>query len=121
MKGLILSLFFVCFISCNNKEKGPDISGINVDIKTERFDRDFFSIDSNNVLPGLNSLNQHYPTLTNLFLQNILGLDSASTLPGVKRFLHLSEPIFDSANDVFSSTASLEKEFQQAFRHVKYY
>jgi hypothetical protein len=73
------------------------------------------------VLPGLNQLNQKYPVLTNLFLQNILGLDSASTLPGVKSFLHLSQPVYDSAKTVFRNTDWLKKDLQESFRYVKYY
>ena len=118
--GFIL-LLFVCFTACKNKKDTPDVSGINVDIKLQRFDRDFFSIDSNNVLPGLNQLHQQYPVLTNIFLQNILGLDSASTLPGVKRFLHLNEPIESKAAKTFQNTEWLKKDFQQAFQFVKYY
>ena len=83
----ILIISFV-FLSCKNKKGIPDVSNIKVDLEVKRFDRDFFKIDSNDVLPGLNEVNRKYPILTNIFLQSILGLDSGSTLPGVKRFIH---------------------------------
>src|SRR6185503_16801219 len=118
MKAAFFSLLIFLVIACNNKEDGPDISNINVDVKLERFESDFFSIDSNNVLPGLNQLNQKYPVLTNLFLQNILGLDSSVTLQGVRQFLHLSAPIYDSVKDVFKNTDWLQKDFQESFRYV---
>ena len=122
MKYFVLALLFtIVFSACNNKKKFPDVSGVSVTIKLNRFDRDFFSIDSNNVLPGLNRLNQKYPLLTGIFLQNILGLDSASTLPGVKRFLHLSQSINDTVNDVFKNTDDIKNDFQNAFQFVKYY
>lgn len=121
MKKIAILLLTVSFFACNNKDKTPDVSGIAVDVKLERFDREFFAIDSNNVLPGLNQLNEKYPVLTSIFLENVLGLDSASTIPGVRRFLHLSGSLFDTVNTVFKNTADLEKDFKKAFQYVKYY
>jgi hypothetical protein len=118
--GLFL-LVASCFFACRDKKDIPDVSGISVTVRPERFDRDFFSIDSNNVLPGLNELHKKYPVLTTIFLQNILGLDSSSTLAGVKRFLHLSEGLHDTVDKVFKNTSVLEKDLTNAFRFVKYY
>lgn len=120
-KTALILLLAASLFACKNKKGVPDVSAVNVNIKLERFDKDFFAIDSNNVLPGLNQLNQKYPVLTNIFLQNILGLDSASTLPGVKRFIHLSQSIDSAVNDVFKNTDQLKKDFQKAFQFVKYY
>jgi len=120
-KIVFLFLLIILVVSCRNKKGIPDISGIKIDVKLERFDKDFFSADSNNVLPGLNQLNEKYPLLTSIFLNNILGLDSASTLPGVKRFIHLSLPIYHSAADIFNNTDVLKKDFEKSFGFVKYY
>jgi hypothetical protein len=117
----IIFLIILIVTSCNNHKNIPDVSGIKVNFTMERFDRDFFSIDSNNVLPGLNRLYEKYPLMTSIFLQNILGLDSMATLPGVKRFLHVSRPVHDSINMVFKNTEWLEKDFKTAFQYVKYY
>jgi hypothetical protein len=119
--GLFL-LLLVFLASCkDDKKEIPDVSGINVDIPIERFDRDFLAIDSNNLVPSLNQLYTKYPVLTPIFLQNVLGLDSAYTEEGVKQFLRLSQPIVDQVNSVFNNTNELEKEFESAFRFVKYY
>lgn len=122
MKKITLVLFLaVSLFACKKKKGIPDVSGIKVDIKFERFDRDFFSIDSNNILPGLNELNKKYPVLTSVFLQNILGLDSTSTLSGVKHFISLSGNLFDTVNTVFKNTNDIEKDFKKGFQFVKYY
>jgi hypothetical protein len=120
-KTAFILLFIAALTGCNNKKNTPDVSHIRIDLALQRFDKDFFAIDSNNVHPGLNQLNVKYPVLTSIFLQSILGLDSASTLPGVKQFLHLSQPILDTVNDVFPNTDFLERDFREAFRFVKYY
>ncbi|HYM93255.1 MAG TPA: hypothetical protein VET23_03895 [Chitinophagaceae bacterium] len=114
-------LTILLFTACKNKKGIPDVSYVKVNSSLERFDRDFFSIDSNNVEPGLNRLHDKYPLLTSIFLQNVLGLDSAATLPGVKRFLNLNLPLYDSANNVFKNTDQVEKDFRKAFQFVKYY
>lgn len=115
--GLIFFLF-----SCNNdKNDIPDISGIKAEVSFYRFDRDIANLDSNNVAAGLTKLYQQNPQLTTIFLENILGLDSASTLDGVKRFLTLSQNLFDTINIVFKDTREMEKQFQEAFRYIKYY
>lgn len=122
MKKIVLALFlFVLLFACKNKEGIPDVSEIKVNVTLQRFDRDFFSIDSNDVLSGLTKLHRQYPQLTNIFLSNILGLDSISTLPGVKRFLHLNQSIDSVASVTFQSTDALKKDFQNAFQFVKYY
>jgi hypothetical protein len=120
-KNWLVLLLVIAIIGCNNNRTTPDVSNVKVNLALERFDKDFFAIDSNNVLPGLNNLNEKYPLLTNIFLQNVLGLDSASTLPGVKRFLHQNESISAAANDVFKNTDWLGKDFTKAFQFVKYY
>ena len=116
----IISLLFV-LVACNNDKNIPDVSGIKADITTKRFDQDFFSIDSNNIYPGLQRLNEKYPVLTPVFLQNILGLDSTNLLSGLKQYLNLNNSVYQSANDIFKKFDPYEKEFQQAFRFVKYY
>lgn len=122
MKKIIIPLAIVCFfLSCNNKRNIPDVSGIKVDISVKRFDKDFFSIDSNNVAPGLNQLQDKYPALTKIFLQNVLGLDSASTLIGTKHFMSANQSIYDSVKAVFGDNSLPEKDFKKAFQFVKYY
>ena len=54
-------------------------------------------------------------------IQNILGLDSNSVIPGVKQFLGLSGRLYDTINTVFKSTDGIQKDFRKAFQFVKYY
>lgn len=120
-KTIALSLLFLILFSCNSKKAGPDVSEVKIDIKLQRFDRDFFTIDSNNVVLGLTKVHTKYPVLTGIFLENILGLDSSNIVTGVKRFLSLSNNLYDTVNRVFNNTEKLEKELETGFRYVKYY
>lgn len=120
-KTVLVLLLAVSFFACKKRKGIPDVSHINVDLQLKRFDRDFFTIDSNDVMTGLQELNRKYPVLTTIFLQNILGLDSASTIPGVKKFLSLSNGLYDTVNTVFKNTGDIEKDFKKSFQFVKYY
>lgn len=117
---LFIGIFFT-LLSCNNEEKGPDVSDVSINLSVNRFDKEFFNIDSSNVLPGLNLLQAKYPLFTSIFLQNILGLDSANTLAGVKRFIHLSQSVRDTVNAVFKNFDDIEKDFKKAFQYTRYY
>ena len=122
MKKILIVLSLVLFLfSCKSDKKIPDVSDIKVDINLERFDRDFFAIDTNNVLAGLNNLNEKYPVATPIFLQFVLGVDSAAMIPGVKNFISLSGKLYDTVNTVFKNTDGLENDFKKAFQFVKYY
>ena len=118
---LLIALVITVFISCNDSDKGPDVSKVNVNIDLKRFDHDFFSIDTNNVLSSVNELKPKYPVLLPIFLQNILGLDSAHLDEGVRTFTRLTRPIQDSIDLVFRDTRDLQSDFKNAFQHVVYY
>jgi hypothetical protein len=124
-KILVFIISAIAIISCNNST-GPDVSGINVDLPIERFDRDFFSLDSNNLNKGLAELENKHQSMVPIFIENILGLgsfnaDNPILIPGIKQYLAMNRPIYDSAALVFKNTDPIRKELEKAFRHVKYY
>jgi hypothetical protein len=124
LKSISICLFVIVVFSCNNKPKGPDVSQIKADLKLERFEDDFFAIDSNNIMPGLNALQLKYPVFAPLFINNILGAGSDSNGVNtalIKSFLHLSDSIYLFARDKYKNFDGIKKELEQAFRYVKYY
>ncbi len=122
MRKIITCALLLALVSCKGKNDNiPDVSDISVDIKLERFERDFFSIDTNNIEPGLDQLFSKYPVLAPVFMQEILGLDSISVLPGVTRFIQLSQPVYKASNAVIGNGEQLRAQFEKAFRFVKYY
>jgi hypothetical protein len=126
-KTFVLFLFLSIFLfSCKDKTTAPDTSGIKVSLSTERFDKDFFSIDSNSMVSALPTLQTKYPTFLPIFVNYILGLgplkpDNSAAFEGSKSFLHLTQPLYDSAQKIYSNTDDLQKGFKEAFRYVKYY
>src|ERR1043166_3383333 len=78
---LVCLSFLLLLLACNNGSNTPDVSRIKVDLEVQRFENDFFSIDTNNVSPGLQSLYKKYPSFTPVFFGGVLGLpDSAAII-----------------------------------------
>ena len=95
-KSTVLCVYLaVIFISCKNKSTAPDVSGIKLSLFVERFDKDFFSTDSNAMISALPALQSKYPTFVPIFVNYILGLgpirpDNPAAFEGSKHFLHLT-------------------------------
>jgi hypothetical protein len=78
MKNILFFLILIFFIGCADR-KGPDVSKIKVDIPIERFDKSFFSIDTNNTAAGLKELMKEHPDFYSDFMQQILGVSGSDT------------------------------------------
>jgi hypothetical protein len=119
----ILGLLFI--YSCGQKS-GPDVSHINVELKTIRFEKEFFAIDTNNISNSLDRIYTRYPGFFSDFSQHILGLppinDSGmQVISSIKRFLHDYRPVYDSVEIKFPDFAEQEKEIINGLKHVKFY
>ncbi|MCW3118361.1 MAG: hypothetical protein JWM28_2443 [Chitinophagaceae bacterium] len=128
MKRIFLLVIWITiiFVSCKAKKGVPDVSGIKVDLPVQRFDKDFFAIDSNAMTTVLPLLQNKYPEFLPIFINNILGLgplrpDNAAAYEGAKHFLHLTKPIYDSVAAVFPTADGMQRDFEEAFRYVKKY
>jgi hypothetical protein len=116
---LFTGLFFLA--ACNNRSSGPDVSGIRVEMPVARFDQDIFSADTTAIEKTISSFRAKYPELFPLFSNNILGLNSTNEETGWRMFLRQNRFLFDSANSVYGNFNDLKREFENAFRYVKYY
>ena len=126
MKNLIPVLLIATLIGCNDQTNKPDVSTIEVILKVERFEQDFFTIDSNATKQGLSQLQQKYPTFLPLFINHVLGLgplvDSNSlAFEGSKRFLHLNQPVFKASQELYKNFSKTTEELTDGFRYVKHY
>jgi len=122
-------LFSACMallvFACNNKTTVPNVSDIKVDVKLEKFEKSFFSIDSNNVPAGLMNVRSRFPDFYPDFMQNILGVSGSDndtiTLSVTKKFLNSYSSFAAELEKKFSNTTSLDREITQCFQYVKYY
>jgi len=124
----IVPILLIIFVAnaCKNNKNIPDVSKIPITVSIERFDKAFFSLDTNNIVPGLFKLNQQFPYFTNDFITNILGAEPLSDTSKIafeasRQFLSSYWPAKDSIERKFEKMDWLEKELQQSFKLVKYY
>lgn len=125
MKRLIAPLLCMLLFACKDK-KGPDVSGIKVELKTLRFEKDFFALDTNNLADALGALAVKYPHFLPDYNEYILGLppvtDSSSRIAeAIKKFIVDYRPIYDSVMHRFPETGKIEQEIIKGLKHVKYY
>ncbi|BAV10115.1 hypothetical protein SAMN05421788_1011543 [Filimonas lacunae] len=107
----------------SHKRPVPDVSGITVPFTVERFDRDLFSIDTNHIPEGLDSLQRKYGSFLNDYLFNILGLaPQVDSVPAkLKLYLHDYAPIYDSVQRHFPDMKPQEKELLLALQLTRHY
>jgi hypothetical protein len=117
---LLISIFF---FGCGNENRIPDVSGVKINLSVERFEKDFFSIDTNNISKGLLSIQQKYPSFTPVFLGGVLGLPDSSSVREneIHRFISLNRSIYETAERKYRDFADVQKQLQESFRFVKYY
>lgn len=123
-KCLYLFLATAILFSCKSKP-GPDVSNIDVKLETVRFEKDFFSLDTNNLDNSLQQLFNRNRSFFPDYMQHILGISSIDSggqaLKAVRQFLHDYKPVYDSVNKTFSDLRNEEAEIKEALKHVKYY
>lgn len=117
---LLISIIF----SCNNKNI-PDVSNIKVDLKVQRFEKDFFSIDTNNILNELQRLRIKYPSFITDYTSQILGFASTTPPDSLTKYVHLFirdyRFVKDSADKLFENFDPQVKEIKKGLQFVKYY
>jgi hypothetical protein len=122
---VVASVFAVGLAACGGSGE-PDVSGIKVDLELQRFERDFFALDTNDLSSGLAKLQAKYPVFLGDYIQKVLGLPplaagSPETSTLLKKFLSDYRPIKDSAEKVFTSFDESKESITEGLRYVKHY
>jgi hypothetical protein len=129
---LIPFLFiFTLFMACNtdgDKEQttAPYVGHIKIGLRFQRFEQDFFRLDTQNFAPALAQLRQHYPDFLPAFQQQLvhapyetkLTLDQETygflTAPQVRR-------LNDSVQVKFPQLDAFKKQLTRMFQFYYYY
>ena len=108
-------------MACSSKKAIPDVSGIAIQLKVERFETDFFASDTLHISSSLNKLNVLHPGFTQDFLFNILGSSPDSAIKQVPAFIKSYQSLFLAANKQFNHFEPIVAQVKQALRFVHYY
>jgi hypothetical protein len=122
---LAVAAYFFIFQNDDNEDPIPDVSHIKTPIKIDRFDQDFFAVDTNNLSVGLVNLEKKYPLMFRAYTE-ILN-DRRYENPSSELILggFLKSPYTRQLNDtvqiVYKDLGDVEKELSSAFQFFKYY
>ena len=119
----ILFAFMLFISSCSNDKNKPDVSHIKVDVEIERFEQEFFKIDTNNIQVDLGGLQKKFPSFFPVFIQSILQVNPADAAftSHLKNIIAAYRPINDSIQKKYNNLNWLEDDLERGFKYVKYY
>lgn len=106
----------------------PDVSSLEVPLEVRRFEQDLFRLDTNNIAGGLALLDTAYGDFAQLYFGEILGANDPRIAPAgsadyIKGFITHPQirKLYDTTQVFYADFRPWEKQFQQAFRYLKYY
>lgn len=122
---LMALLFAVVLTGCKNKNNAPDVSNVKVELTTQRFEQDFFAIDTTQLIPQLDKVISRYPSFGENFLTTILNTDpnwpADSAASYIKSFMSAYRNVFDSSRKLFSDFTPYEKQIKKSVQYLQYY
>ena len=121
--SIISIILFTCIFSCSSK-KYPDVSGIPITLKTERFEKAFFDTTTSNLLSYLKQINSNSASFVEIYLTQILSVDplwpTDTAAAYVNGFIKAYRPVYDSAEKIFNDFSPYEAEIKKGLQQVKY-
>jgi gliding motility-associated lipoprotein GldB len=123
---LIYLSFIGLVLSACNKHKKIDVSNIPVDVKIERFDKDFDSLRVKPMDEQAGVLYKKYGVFYTDFIERLMKAGSASDTAYFTRLraVFADKAYADLKHDVDAAYPNLDKqtnELTDAFKHLKYY
>jgi hypothetical protein len=121
-KWLVLVLLFTIATACKRKHI-PDVSNIHVALEVQRFDKDFFLMDTNHIETSLTNIANKYPSFSKDFLYDILMISPEPDSLGfkVKEFIKLYKPVYDSVQLQFASFDKQADQIKKGLQFTGYY
>jgi len=127
MRLLSFFLVLLCFFSsCGKKNRFSDVDLSNSpvhQVQIQRFDKDFFAIDTNNVASSLAALREKYGNFVDLYTKQIIGNPITKEDDMVYQFLtHPAyREFYSDCQAKYTNVSDLEGGFTTAFKYAKHY
>lgn len=125
------TLLLASTISCKNGDETPNVDDVKIDLTSNRLDRGFAEIDTNNIAASLEGLYAEYPEFLNFYLDTIMGFqvhgnysnDNPGIQKGVRTFLTYPDfrNLFDSIAMHYPDTKETDADIKKGFQYLKYY
>ena len=126
LKILITIAISATIIGCSNNRFKIDTKESDLKIKIERFDKDIFVLDTENIAVGIPALQAKYGEFFDLYGEYIIGIgspDSVQFASNLKGFLTdpIIREIYEESLRVFDDVSDIEKKLTVAFKYIEHY
>lgn len=119
----------VLFTACGHDKRKADLTGIDFDVRLERFDRDFWTMhaDSTDNVATIAKIKDKYGAWAELYVTQVLQLgptiDDSLTLATLPLFFGDSgvHRLYTDVLEAYSNVNDIEKQLTGAFRRAKYF
>lgn len=122
-KVVIAFLFAVVLVSCGNDTDIPDVRHVKVDLTVQRFEKDFFAMDTGNLDASLQQLHNKYGAFMQAFIFHIISgqPDIAIAKQHVKAFLSTYRGMYDSSSLYIKNIDQQVQHVKRGLQFTKYY
>ena len=122
----VIAIIGFALISCKREKRRADLTGIECDIKIERFDSLFWGLDTTRLAEEFAKLQAEHPNITPIYTENVVQFghpDSAITHDTYKLFRSNKEveKLYEDALKIYADVSDIEKDLTEAFRRAKYF
>lgn len=125
MRFLLMAVVCSALIFSCKSGKAPDVSNVKIELTTQRFEKDLFGIDTNQLAQKLDAVIAQYPSFGENFLSTILNVDPKwrgdTAINYIRDFITAYRPVFDSSQKVFADFSPYEKDIKKALQYTKHY
>lgn len=124
-KMFVLLTAIISLAACKSNKKIPDVSKVIIDLKVERFEKDFFALDTNTAKldAGLQQIFQKYKEFAADYLYNIIGSEPVpdSVLRKAKQILLDYKNVNTDVNRIYKDADDITVKVKEGFTFIKYY
>ncbi len=111
---------------CTSHSRDADLSGIEIEVKIERFDRELFEMDPDTLEMAIGSLYHEYGDFFDIFNTHIISIGQASArhYPAyLSMFINdpTNREVYDYTSEVFGSMDGINGTLTGGFRHYLFH
>ena len=123
----VCALAALILFSCSGTDSAPDVSNIKTEVTIHRFDKDFFSVDTTQLQPSLQQLENKYPAFLPLyfkFFAPVREIADQQNIPFSEALLlyyRFITPLYQAVEKKYAHLDAVEKGLEDNLRYVKHY
>lgn len=122
----IILIIAFALIGCKREKRHADLTGIDFEVKIERFDSAFWTLDTTKVAEEFQRLMVEYPDITPIYTENVVRFghpDSAITHETYLFFRRDTavQRLYTDALKIYSDMSDIERDLTTAFRRARYF